>query len=159
MLPAACCPTEPSYVPTAGWTMLLKEPIIAVNNVALRSFSLQSLTLDVTLDVDNPNPVGISVKSLSFDLVYKDRNEWVYLSHGERARFKISTGSNRVTIPVTVNNAALLTALVAILARGEITVKISGIALPDFLLCAPKVPFSREMTIPLKLRDLQTGNR
>jgi LEA14-like dessication related protein len=134
--------------------MLLKEPVIAVKNAALRTFSLQSLTLDITLDVDNPNPVGISVKSLSFDLFYKDRNDWVYLSHGERAGFKINTRCNRITIPVTVSNAALLTALVGILAKGKITIRISGIALPDFLLFAPEVPFSREMTIPLRLRDL-----
>ena len=134
--------------------MLLKEPIIAIHNVALRSFSLQDLTLDVSLNVDNPNPVGISAKSLSFDLFYKDRNEWVYLSHGERARFKISTINNRVIIPLTASNAALFTALVGMVAKGEITIRISGIAMPDFLLFAPKVPFSREMTIPLKSEDL-----
>jgi len=154
MLPAADCLTEPVINPCAGWTMLLKEPVIAVNNVALRSFSLQNLTLDVTLNVDNPNPLGISLKSLSFDLFYQDRNEWVYLSHGEHARFKINTRSNRVTMPVTVSNAALLTALVGMVAKGEITIRISGIALPDFLLFAPKVPFSREMTIPLKIENL-----
>jgi len=134
--------------------MLLKEPIIAIHNVALRSFSLQDLTLDVSLNVDNPNPVGISAKSLSFDLFYKDRNEWVYLSHGERARFKINTRNNRVIIPVTASNAVLLTALVGMVAKGEIMIRISGIAMPDFLLFAPKVPFSREMTIPLKSEDL-----
>ncbi len=134
--------------------MLLKEPIIAVNNVALRSFSLQNLTLDVTLNVDNPNPVGISLNSLSFDLFYQDRNEWVYLSHGERARFKINTRSNRVTMPVTVSNAALLTALVGMVAKGEITIRVTGVAVPDFVLFAPKVPFSKEMTIPLKIENL-----
>ena len=134
--------------------MLLKEPIIAIHNVALRSFSLQDLTLDVSLNVDNPNPVGISAKSLSFDLFYKDRNEWVYLSHGERARFKINTINNRVIISVTASNAALFTAIVGMVAKGEITIRISGIAMPDFLLFAPKAPFSREMTIPLKSEDL-----
>ena len=140
-----------------GCFMLLKEPIIAVNDVALRSFSFQSLTLDVTLGIDNPNPVGISLKSLSFDLFYQNRNDWVYLSHGERARFKINSGNNTVDIPVTVSNAALLTAIIGMLAKGEITIRVTGITLPDFLLFAPKVPFSREMTIPLKLGDLVTG--
>jgi hypothetical protein len=138
----------------AGWTILLKGPIIAIDNVALRSFSLQRLLLDVSLNVDNPGPVGIPAKSLSFDLVYMDRNEWVYLSHGERAGFEINTRNNRVTIPVTAGNAALLTALVGMVAKGEITIPISSTAIPDFLLFAPKVPHSREMTIPLKSGEL-----
>jgi len=137
--------------------MLLREPTIAVNNVALRSFSFQSLTLDVTLGVNNPNPVGISLKSLSFDLFFQNRNDWVYLSHGERARFKINSGDNIVVIPVTVSNAALLTAIMGMLAKGGITIRVTGMTLTDFLLYAPKVPFSREMTIPLKLGDIVTG--
>ena len=138
--------------------MLLKDPLVTVNNMALHSFSLQSLTLDVTLLVDNPNPVGISLKSISFDLFYQDRNEWVFLSHGERTRFKIRAGSNEVPLPVTVSNAALLTALVGMVAKGEITIRITGIATPDFLLFAPRVPFSHETTIPLTLAGLQMGN-
>ena len=134
--------------------MLLKDPIVTVNNVALHSFSLQSLMLDVTVLVDNPNPVGISLKSIAFDLFYQDRNKWVFLSHGERTRFKISAGSNKIPMPVTVSNAALLTALVGMVANGEITIRITGIATPDFLLFAPRVQFSHETTIPLTLAGL-----
>jgi len=136
-----------------GCEMLLKDPIVTVKDVALRSFSLQSLTLDVTLLVDNPNRVGIPVKSISFDLFYQNRNEWAFLSHGERTRFKINAGKNEVPMPVTVQNTALLTALAGMLLQGEITIRITGIAMPNLLLFAPKLPFSREMTIPLKLPD------
>ena len=134
--------------------MLLKDPVISVKNVALRSFSLRNLTLDVRLCVDNPNPVGISLKSLSFDLYYQNRNEWVFLSDGHRDKFKIKSGGNDVTMPATVSNASLLTAIIGMIAQGAITIRISGIAQPDFLVFAPKVPFSREMTIPLTLTDI-----
>jgi LEA14-like dessication related protein len=134
--------------------MLLKDPVVSVKNVSLRSFSLRNLTLDVTLCVDNPNPVGISLKSLSFDLYYQNRNEWVFLSEGDRDKFKIKSGSNEVKMPATVSNASLLTAIIGMIAQGAITIRISGIAQPDFLVFAPKVPFSREMTIPLTLTDI-----
>jgi LEA14-like dessication related protein len=133
--------------------MFFLEPIVTVNDVALQSFSMQSLTLNVTLLVDNPNPVGIPVKSISFDLFYQHGHEWLFLSHGERSRFEINAGKNEMPMPVTVKNTALISALAGMLIQGEITIRITGIAMPNLLLFAPKVPFSREMTIPLKLPD------
>jgi LEA14-like dessication related protein len=133
--------------------MLLKDPIVSVNDVALRSFSLQNLTLDVMLCVNNPNPVGISLKSLSFELYYHNQNKWVFLSDGHRETFTIKSGSNEIIIPATVSNASLLTAIIGMIAQGAITIRISGIAQPDLLVFTPKVPFSREMTIPLTFGD------
>ncbi|MCX6690073.1 MAG: LEA type 2 family protein [Methanoregula sp.] len=131
--------------------MLVKEPIVKVKDVALRSFSLQSLALDVIVSVENPNAFGIAFKSITFDLFYQSRNEWVFLSHSERSQFKINAGTNDIQMPVTVQNTALFTALTGMLLQGEITIRITGVAIPKLLLFAPKMPFSREMTIPLKL--------
>ena len=41
----------------AGCSMLVKEPQIDVNDVAVTSVSLQQIELNVTLNVNNPNPV------------------------------------------------------------------------------------------------------
>jgi LEA14-like dessication related protein len=137
--------------------MLFKDPTITVSNVALRSFSFNSLTLDVTLIVNNPNFVGISLKSLSFDVFYQNSTGWVFLSHGERTQFRVNAGENTISVPVTVQNAALLSALVGMLAKGKITIRVTGVTLPDFLLFAPKVPFSRELTVPFRLEEFMAG--
>ena len=131
--------------------MLIKEPVISVKDVSLCTFSLQSLALDVIVSVENPNLFGITLTSISFDLFYRRQNEWVFLCHGEKTGFKITSGTNDVPMPVTVKNTALLAALAGMILYGEITVRITGVAMPKLFVYAPTVPFTREMTIPLEL--------
>jgi len=131
--------------------MLIKEPVIAIKDVSLCTFSLQSLALDVIVSVENPNLFGITLTSISFDIFYRRQNEWVFLCHGEKTGFKITSGTHDVPMPVTVKNTALLAALAGMVLHGEITVRITGVAKPSLLLYTPTVPFTREMTIPLEL--------
>lgn len=133
----------------SGCSMLLKEPDVSVKAVSPVSVGLRELVLDVTLDVYNPNAVGITLKNLSFDVFYQKGGAWVFLSHGEQTGITIRPGSNEVTIPVRVENSALLGSLFEVVTRGEITLKIDGFAAPDFRLFAPKVPFSRTVTVSL----------
>ncbi|NYT21967.1 MAG: LEA type 2 family protein [Methanomicrobiales archaeon] len=133
----------------SGCSMLLKEPDVSVKAVSPVSVGLRELVLDVTLDVYNPNAVGITLKTLSFDVFYQKRGAWVFLSHGEQTGITIRPGSNEVTVPVSVENSALLGSLFEVVTQGEITLKIDGFAAPDFRLFAPKVPFSRTVTVSL----------
>jgi len=133
--------------------MFIKDPRISVKDAAVRSFSLKNLNLEVTLLVENINPVGITMKTITFDLFYQTGTEWTYLSHGERDRFKIKSGSNEVIIPITINNAALLCALKNMVMKGSINLQIKGTASPDFLLFAPKIPFTQVIAVPLRLPD------
>ena len=131
--------------------MLIKDPEIKVKNVALESADLSSVNLLVTLSINNPNPMGINLKSIVFDVYYQKGDEWNFISHGERGSFSIKPGINEVTVPVSIKTTAIPGAVVGALARGEITLKISGTASPDFFGIAPQIPFSTVTTVPLKL--------
>jgi LEA14-like dessication related protein len=131
----------------SGCGLLLKDPVISVEKVSLSSLSLHDLGLDVTLSVSNPNPLGITLKSLSFDIYYQQGEDWVYLSHGEQNDITIKPGENQVTVPVTVNNAELLRSLFGLLMKGEMPILIKGTAAPDILGLAPKIPFTHSTTI------------
>jgi LEA14-like dessication related protein len=134
-------------VVVAGCSMPLKVPEVTVTGVSPRSVSLTELALDVTLHVDNPNPVGMNLKTLSFDVSFQQGDDWVHLAHGEQDGIALQPGPNDFIIPVTVQNSALLGSLRGIIQAGEITLKIEGTARPDFRLFAPEVPFSRTMTL------------
>ena len=134
----------------AGCSFLFKDPEISVKKVTPVSFSLTELDLSVTLGVNNPNPLGITLKTLSFDIYYQKGAEWVYLSHGEQEGIRISPGENEVTIPVTIQNTALIGSLLDLIRTGEITFQVRGIASPDFFGIAPKLPFTRTVTRSLK---------
>jgi LEA14-like dessication related protein len=135
----------------SGCGMLIKDPKVDVKNVTLESLDLSNIGLLVTLSIDNPNPFGINLKSVNFDVYYQKGDEWIFISHGERGSFEIKPGMNEVTVPVTIKTSVIPGAVVGALAKGEITLQIKGTASPDFFGISPQVPFSTVTTIPLKL--------
>jgi LEA14-like dessication related protein len=144
----ACLLTAAGII-VSGCSMLLKEPEISVKGVSPVSAGLNELVLDVTLDVQNPNTVGITLKTLSFDVFYQKGSEWVFLSHGEQTGITLKPGPNEVTLPVSIQSSSLIGSLFDLVTSGAVTLRIDGTATPDFRLFAPSVPFSRTVTISL----------
>lgn len=135
----------------AGCSFLLKQPEISVKGVSLASLNLTTMGLDVTLSVNNPNSLGITLSTLSFDVYYQNENNWVYLSHGEQSGIRIEPGENTVTIPLLIQNKELLGSLLRLISQGEITLQIRGTAKPEFFGVAPPIPFTHTTTIPLRV--------
>ncbi|MBP1928726.1 LEA14-like dessication related protein [Methanolinea mesophila] len=133
----------------SGCSLLFKDPEISVKSVVPTSFSLNEIALNVTLDVNNPNSMGITLKTLSFDVYYQQGNDWVYLSHGEQSGVRVNPGENEVTIPVTVNNVQLGKSLISLVSQGQLTLQIRGYAAPDILGFGPKIPFTHTTTVSL----------
>jgi LEA14-like dessication related protein len=134
-----------------GCSTLIKDPEIHVTDVAIQSATLQEIRLNVTLNVNNPNPVGISIKSVVFDVYYQQGNDWIAIGHGEGGGYDIKPGMNQISVPVTVKSSELLGAGIDALTKGEITVQIRGTAVPDLFGLNPKIPFSQTTTVPVKL--------
>jgi LEA14-like dessication related protein len=132
-----------------GCSAFLKRPEVSVKGVSLSSVSLSALSLEATFLVNNPNPFGITLRSLSFDMYYQNRNDWVYLSHGERTGIQIERGEIEVNIPITVRNTELIRSLTGFIFSGKIMLQINGIAFPDLFVIAPEVPFTYMTTISL----------
>jgi len=135
----------------AGCSMIVKEPQIDVKDVAITSATLQEIRLNVTLNVNNPNPVGVTIKSVVFDIYYQQGNDWVAIGHGEGGGYAIKPGMNEITVPVTIQSSKLLGAGIGALMKGEVTVQIRGTAVPDLFGLNPKIPFSHTTTVPVKL--------
>ena len=135
----------------AGCSMIVKEPQIDVKDVAITSATLQEIRLNVTLNVNNPNPVGVTIKSVVFDIYYQQGNDWVAIGHGEGGGYAIKPGMNEITVPVTIQSSKLLGAGIGALMKGEITLQIRGTAVPDLFGLNPKIPFSHTTTVPVKL--------
>jgi LEA14-like dessication related protein len=131
--------------------MIVKEPQIDVKDVAITSATLQEIRLNVTLNVNNPNPVGVTIKSVVFDIYYQQGNDWVAIGHGEGGGYAIKPGMNEITVPVTIQSSKLLGAGIGALMKGEVTVQIRGTAIPDLFGLNPKIPFSHTTTVPVKL--------
>ena len=124
-------------------------PEVKVEGANLTSLSLTDLTLDVILSVDNPNPAGITLESLTFDVYYKDGDEWKYLSHGNQTGIRIDPGKNVVTVPVTVKTSDALGAMLSFANSREIPLQIKGVVVPDLPGgLAPEIPFTKTVSLP-----------
>ncbi|MDD1705832.1 MAG: LEA type 2 family protein [Methanoregulaceae archaeon] len=150
-MPIELWPLTPAVagVVVAGCGLLLKDPEITIQGISLTSAGMDTLGLDIRVGVENKNPVGITLKSLSFDVYYRDGEEWVFLSHGDQAGIVIRSGSNEVTIPVRVRNAGILGSIARLIADGEVTLQVRGVAAPEIFGISRGVPFTGTQTIPL----------
>jgi LEA14-like dessication related protein len=134
-----------------GCGLLFKDPELSIKGASLSSARMSTLGLDVRVGVENRNPIGITLQALSFDVYYKDDEEWVFLSHGEQTGIMIRSGSNEVNIPLQVRNTGILGSLARLITKGEVTVQVRGVASPEMFGISRGIPFTGTRTIPLRI--------
>ena len=135
---------------TSGCSSVIESPQIHVKAIDVSSVTLSNLTIEVTFSVYNPNPVGITLSSLSFDVYSGYDDNWVYLSRGEKSDIEIAPGYTEVTIPVVVDNYQLLASIARSFSSGEIRLQVRGLASTEVLGIAIDVPFTHSSTTPVK---------
>jgi len=123
---------------------------VIVESIDLAYINATDLGLDITLKIHNPNFFGVMFQKITADVSYLKGKDWNPLSHVETKDIDITIGESTIILPVTAKNADLIRAGFQILASGEVTVQVEGIAEPSFFGFVPKIPFSHTRTIPLK---------
>jgi LEA14-like dessication related protein len=129
----------------------LKNPQVSVSTVSPTSLLLSALTLNITVLIDNPNPIGLTFRKIAFDVWFHDGNAWNFITHGEQGEIEVKPGKTEVTIPVSVNYSDLIKAGWSVFSQRELPLQVNGTAAPDFFGIAPKLPFLYNTTIPLAL--------
>jgi LEA14-like dessication related protein len=109
----------------------IKEPSVLVTDIAVSDVSLQTMTVNTTVIINNPNPIGAKLNKVAFDVYYLDEGE-NYLGHGERSGIDVKeNGNTTVTIPVTIGNIPALKAVGSLVQKGSITLNVNGSAFID----------------------------
>lgn len=130
---------------------VLSDPVVSLEYVRVRAFSLLSLDLEVMIRVENPNPIGITLRQLPFTVQYRQGDKQTDIASGDPGRTKIpAKGSTVLHIPITSRNAALLGALASFLTRGSLQVTIQGTATIDALLFGWSIPFSKTLPVTME---------
>jgi LEA14-like dessication related protein len=129
---------------------MLNDPVVTLDEVRLTRISLASLDLDVAIRVENPNPLGITLRELRFVVLCSAGQTDRQLASGNTGRVKITgNGSTVLHIPVNSQNAALISALATFITKGGVQVTIRGTATIDVVLFGWSVPF--EKTLPVTM--------
>jgi len=129
---------------------VLHEPVVTLEDVRVSSFTLSSLELEVMIRVENPNPIGITLRQLPFTVMCSSGNRDQEIAAGNTGLIKIPTqGSTVLRIPITSQNAALIRALATFVTRGSMQVTIQGTAIIDCLLFGWSIPFSKTLPVTM----------
>jgi LEA14-like dessication related protein len=124
----------------------LKKPTVTVSDLSLSEVSLRTMTVNTTVLIDNPNPVGARLNRLAFDVWYVD-DTGHYLGHGEKSGIDVKeSGNTTVTIPVKIGTIPALQAMGSLVRDGSVTIRVNGSASVDLKLTSYELPFeeSRE---------------
>jgi len=132
---------------------VLHEPVVTLEDVKLRALSISSLELDVAIRVQNPNPLGVTLRELPFKVLCCDTDTTRQIADGNTGRVTIAAkDSTLLHVPVRSENAILIGALAAFVTRGNVQVTIKGTAIIDCLLFGWSVPFTK--TVPVTMAQV-----
>ncbi len=128
----------------SGCAALLRQafaqPIINVADVRVKQIGLQGGTIDVILEVENPNEFRIDAEKISYNF-YVDTARVVTGEINQRLTLE-EKGKVTVTVPVTFDSRAVGTAMRYYLQHRALDYKVDG----NFTLVTPIGRFTRPYT-------------
>jgi len=129
----------------------IKDPVVTVGDIGLSDVTLQTMTINATVVIFNPNPVGAKLNKIAFDVYYLDDTP-NFLGHGEQTDIDvISSGNTTVTLPVTIGNIQAIRAVATLVRKGSLTIGVNGSALIDVKVTSFEKRF--EQSREFQLRD------
>jgi LEA14-like dessication related protein len=127
----------------------IKEPTVSVSNITLSDVSLQTMTVNTTVVINNPNPIGAKLNKVAFDIYYID-DTWNYLGHGEKSDIEVKdNGNTTVIIPVVIGNIQAINAMGSLLKKGSITLNVNGSAFIDIKVTSYEKRFEQNKVFQL----------
>lgn len=121
----------------------IKPPELSLSQARITAMSLADAALAFDVDVHNPNPIGVSMRGLSYSLQIQDRP---LVKGALDRRLEIAAGErSRVSLPFVLRYEDIFGTLVALRDNRELHYTISGEA--DFGLI--RLPYSKSGTFAL----------
>jgi LEA14-like dessication related protein len=133
----------------SGCSAPLRQPNVTVRDITLEGVSLRTLDLGTEFVFENPNPVDLTLASVTFDVYYETGDGRGYLGHGGRENLTLPKNAEiTYKIPVEVDNLQALKALVVLVREGSLPVVVNGTAAVDLKITTVKIPFERRKVVP-----------
>lgn len=127
----------------------IKDPVVTVSDIALSDVSLETLTVNTTVIISNPNPIGARLNRAAFDVWYLDDTAH-YLGHGEQTGIDVKEhGNTTVVIPVKIGTVPAMQATASLIRNGAITIRVNGSAFIDIKVTEFEKPFVQQEEFPL----------
>ena len=117
---------------------------VEITEIALRSISLSTLEIDASMKIENPNSIGAVIDRITYDIYYKQDENWLYLGEADRTD-DIAIGANdiaNVTVTHEVTTLSVVRMILgAVLQQGDIMIRAIGRVWLKFGPVTIEVPF------------------
>lgn len=120
-----------------------QKPEVAFKTVSLQSMSLYDATAVFSFDVENPNPVGATLRNLTYDLAI-DRKS-IARGTAEKGLNIPAGGTGVVELPVSIFFADVIDSLAELAGKREVAYDLSG----AFNFLGVAIPYHTAGTLPL----------
>ena len=135
---------------------IIERPTVEIIDVDIIELSVDEATIDITVEVHNPNPVGGTFNRISYTIYFKDERpfrgsgvyEFLGYSVNER-KVTIETGPALLHIFFTLKNQEVLQALTTLAVQGQVWIKVVGTANLDLKAISYDIPFEKEILVLL----------
>jgi LEA14-like dessication related protein len=132
----------------------IQEPSVSVSEITVSDISFETIKVNTTIIIFNPNPVDAKLTKVALDLYYLDDAQ-NYLGHSEQSTIDvIKNGNTTVDLPVTIGNVKALKALGSLVQKGAITIYVNGSARIDINGKSFEKPF--EQSKEFRARDFES---
>ncbi|HXN06095.1 MAG TPA: LEA type 2 family protein [Nitrospiria bacterium] len=134
LLPEGCAPA-------------LVKPELDLKEISLVGMSFTSMTLGFKVKVQNPNPVGTTLESLSYHL----KLNGIEIGTGTLAGAVSlpANGSAEVVLPFTASFSGMTQSVQLLLGQENASYELSGNAVLSILLMKKEFPFQSSGTVPI----------
>lgn len=121
-----------------GYIYLLTRLRTNVVSVSPGALGLHNSIVRVKIRIENPNPVGVSMERMEFNLYYDNDGTLVYIGHGEKENIFLAPESNTtIIVPLIVSNKGLIKTIAKIImernaefiVKGKVYIGIGPIAI------------------------------
>ena len=124
----------------------LEQPKIEVVGQKVQKLDADNTKIEIQVLVDNPNPIGITIDKISFDIYALVGGDKIYLGHGEQSNIKITSGNSSFTLPVTISNKKLIE--VAVKSKStKIPIEIKGNIAVNLFITTVNIPIEIKQEI------------
>ncbi|NLX50322.1 MAG: LEA type 2 family protein [Methanospirillum sp.] len=138
----------------AGTSGCIAQPTVAVQGVRVGTFTPANTTLQVVVQVTNPNSFDIPIRDVAFTVSSVESGGVRRLGGGQTGPFTLlARQSIAKEEPVTLDNEALLEAALATVRAGHdrITFRVGGTVSGDvYKILTVNVPFEQDQTVTLQ---------
>jgi len=119
------------------------KPDVTFDHMAIGNVSLFESTLLLTFKIHNPNPMGVNVEAITYNLAIENN---LFAKGTSEAGIRLpAAGSGNVTIPVTINHQEIFRSLPNLMTRDAVKYNISG----KFRVLGFDLPFQRDGNLNL----------